>query len=67
MAMREYLYKHSMALMEKVKRMFDSGELTIEQMNFAGDIMKDLASVEKNLSKAYYYDCKSGSSDEKTY
>lgn len=64
---REHLYKHSAELMVKLEKMFQSGELTREQMLFASDVMKDLASVEKNLSKAYYYDCKSGSSDEKTY
>lgn len=67
MAMREYLYKHSMALMEKVKRMFDSGELTIEQMNFAGDIMKDLSSIDKNLSKACYYDSLRGTTADRKY
>lgn len=66
-AMRECLYRHSAALMEKVGKMFNSGELTIEQMSFAGDIMKDLSSVDKNLSKACYYDSKRGTSSEKTY
>lgn len=67
MAMREHLYKHSMALMDKIKRMFDSGELTIEQMNFAGDIMKDISSMDKNLSKACYYDTLRGTTADKKY
>ena len=65
--MREHLYKHAAVLMEKIKKMFDSGELTVEQMGFAGDIMKDLSSVDKNLSKACYYDHKRGASADKTY
>ena len=65
--MREHLYKHGLALMEKVHKMFESGELTPSQMAFAGDIMKDLSSMDKNLSKACYYDSKRGDSDDKTY
>lgn len=67
MAMRECLYKHATALMDKVKRMFDSGELTQGQMAFAGDIMKDLAKMDKSLSAACYYDSMSGASADKKY
>ena len=67
MALRDHMYKHATALIEKIKRMFDSGELTIEQMNFAGDIMKDLSSVDKNLSKACYYDTLRGTTADKKY
>lgn len=64
---RDHLYKHSAELMTKIHKMFESGELTLAQMEFAGDIMKDLSSVYKNLSKACYYDSKSGASNDKTY
>lgn len=64
---RDHLYKHSAELMTKIHKMFESGELTLPQMEFAGDIMKDLSSVYKNLSKACYYDSKSGVSNDKTY
>lgn len=64
---REHLYKHSADLLAKIHKMFESGELTPAQMAFAGDLMKDVSSVYKNLSKACYYDTKSGASDDKTY
>lgn len=67
MVMRDCLYKHAMALMEKVKRMFESGELTQSQMAFAGDIMKDLAKMDKSLSAACYYDSMSGASADRKY
>lgn len=67
MALREHLYKHSMVLMDKVKKMFDSGELTPAQMSFAGDIMKDIAKMDKCLSAACYYDNERGASADKTY
>lgn len=67
MAMREHLYRHGMALMEKVKKMFDSGELTPSQMGFAGDIMKDIAKMDKSLSAACYYDMQRGVGADKTY
>lgn len=67
MALRENLYKHGMALMEKVKKMFESGELTSAQMSFAGDIMKDIAKMDKSLSAACYYDTERGASADKTY
>lgn len=64
---KEHLYKHGVDLMVKVHKMFESGELTPAQMAFAGDIMKDVSSMYKNLSKACYYDSKRDGSDEKTY
>lgn len=67
MTLREHLYKHGMALMEKVKKMFDTGELTSAQMSFAGDIMKDIAKMDKSLSAACYYDAQRGASADKTY
>lgn len=66
-SMREFLYRHGMALSEKIQKMFEAGELTQAQMNFAADVMKDLASVDKNLAKAYYYDSIRGVSSEKKY
>ena len=67
MQLREHLYRHGMVLMEKIKKMFDSGELTSAQMAFAGDIMKDIAKMDKSLSAACYYDSERGSSADKTY
>lgn len=66
-AMREAIYKHAGILLDKVHRMFESGELTVAQMSFAGDILKDLAKTDSALSKACYYDSKHEDSDDKTY
>lgn len=67
MAMRDHLYEHAMVLMDKVRKMFESGELTPTQMAFAGDIMKDLAKMDKSLSEACYYDSERGASADKKY
>lgn len=67
MAMRDHLYAHATVLMDKVRKMFESGELTPTQMAFAGDIMKDLAKMDKSLSEACYYDSASGSAADKKY
>lgn len=66
-AMRETIYKHASILLDKVHRMFESGELTVAQMSFAGDILKDLAKTDSALSKACYYDSKYDYSDDKKY
>lgn len=67
MLMRDHMYKHAMLLMEKVKKMFDSGELTPAQMDFAGDLMRDIAKMDKSLSAACYYDSQRGADSEKKY
>lgn len=67
MMLREHMYKHAMMLMEKVKKMFDSGELTPSQMDFAGDLMRDIAKMDKSLSAACYYDTQRGVGADKTY
>lgn len=67
MAMREHMYRHSMLLMEKIKKMFDTGELTPAQMDFAGDLMRDIAKMDKSLSEACYYDAQRGSDSDKKY
>lgn len=67
MALREHVYKHSMVLMEKVQKMLDAGNLTQSQMEFAADVLKDLSSADKNLSKACYYDSLKGDADERKY
>ena len=67
MALRENLYKHGMALMEKIQKMFSAGGLTEEQMTFAADVMKDIAKMDKSLAKACYYDSARGTSVDKTY
>ena len=67
MAMREHLYRHAIVLMDKVKKMFDSGELTPSQMAFAGDVMKDIAKVDKSLSAACYYESMTGLSEDRKY
>lgn len=65
--MREHLYRHGMVLMEKIKKMFDAGELTQSQMDFAADVLKDLSKMDSNMAKACYYDSKRGVSSDKTY
>ena len=65
--MREHLYRHATVLLDKVIKMFDSGELTVAQMNFAGEVMKDIAKLDKALSAACYYDSLSGASSDKKY
>lgn len=56
-----------MVLMEKVKKMFDAGELTQAQMDFAADVMKDLSKMDAQMAKACYYDSMRGASSDKTY
>ena len=65
MAMRDHMHKMGMVLLDKVQRMVDSGELTTQQMMFAADILKDVASSEKSLAKAHW--CESDSGTGKTY
>ena len=67
MALRENLYRHGMVLMEKVQKMIDAGNLTQSQMEFAADVMKDVAKMDKCLAKACYYDSMHADSDEKKY
>ena len=67
MMMRDNMYKHAMMLMEKVKKMFASGELTPAQMDFAGDLMRDIAKMDKSLSAACYYDSQRGADSDKKY
>lgn len=67
MSLRDHLYRHGMVLMDKIQKMFDAGELTQAQMNFAADVMKDIAKMDKSLSKACYYDSMRGASSDKTY
>lgn len=67
MALRENLYRHGMVLMEKVQKMIDAGNLTQSQMEFAADVMKDIAKMDKNLAKACYYDSIKGDADERKY
>ncbi len=66
-AMRETIYRHASILLDKVHRMFESGELTVAQMGLAGDILKDIAKTDSALSKACYYDSKYDYSDDRTY
>lgn len=65
--MRKAIYEHLGILLDKVHKMFDSGELTVSQMGFAGDILKDIAKADSSLSKACYYDSKHGETADKTY
>lgn len=65
--MRKAIYEHLGILLDKVHKMFDSGELTVSQMGFAGDILKDISSADKSLSKACYYDSLKGDSSERKY
>lgn len=66
--MRRAIYEHLGILLGKVHKMFESSsELTIQQMIDASDILKDLSSADKNLSKACYYDSMRGGSDDRKY
>ena len=67
MEMRTAIYKHAGILLSKVQRMFDSGDLTPSQMAFGGDLLKDIASIDKNLSKACYYENKKDFPEDKKY
>lgn len=67
MALRHNMYKYTMALMEKIQKMLDAGNLTQSQMEFAADVLKDLSSADKNLSKACYYDSARGTDSDRTY
>lgn len=67
MALRENLYRHGMVLMDKVQKMINAGNLTQSQMEFAADVMKDIAKMDKSLAKACYYDSQRGDADEKKY
>jgi len=67
MALRDHMYKYTMALMEKIQKMLDAGNLTQSQMEFAADVLKDLSSADKNLSKACYYDSARGTDSDRTY
>jgi hypothetical protein len=68
MAMRKAIYEHMNILLNKVHKMFAaSNELTVQQMLDASDILKDISSADKSLSKACYYDSMSGSSADKKY
>lgn len=66
-SMRDQLYRHGIVLMDKVRKMFDAGDLTQSQMDFAADVMKDLSCMDKNLSKACYYDSKHDVDEDKKY
>lgn len=66
--MRQAIYQHLNILLSKVHKMFESSsELTVQQMLDASDILKDISSADKSLSKACYYESKSDWSDEKKY
>ena len=67
MAMREHLYKQSMVLVDKIQKMLDAGNLTQAQMDFAADVIKDVAKADKSLSKACYYDDMRGTTADRTY
>ena len=66
--MRKAIYEHLGILLNKVHKMFESSsELTIQQMMDASDILKDISSADKSLSKACYYDSLKGDSSERKY
>lgn len=67
MEMRKNIYRHASILLDKVHRMFETGELTVSQMSFAGDVLKDIAKTDSALSKACYYDSRRDDTDDKTY
>ena len=66
--MRRAIYEHLGILLGKVHKMFESSsELTIQQMIDASDILKDISSADKSLSKSCYYDSLKGDSSERKY
>lgn len=66
--MRTAIYEHLGILLNKVHRMFEaSGDLTVQQMLDASDILKDIAKADSAMSKACYYDSMRGTSDDKKY
>lgn len=65
--MRATIYQHLSILLDKVHRMFESGELTPAQMAMGGDLLKDIAKADSALSKACYYDSKADWSDDRKY
>lgn len=68
MAMRKAIYEHNNILLSKVHRMFESsGDLTVQQMLDASDILKDIAKSDSAMSKACYYDSMRGTADDKKY
>ena len=68
MAMRKAIYDHLGILLNKVHKMFESSsELTVQQMMDGSDILKDISSADKSLSKACYYDSLKGDSSERKY
>ena len=65
--MRQTIYQHLSILLDKVHRMFESGELTPAQMAMGGDLLKDIAKADSAMAKACYYDSKADWSDDKKY
>jgi hypothetical protein len=66
--MRTAIYEHLSLLLNKVHRMFEaSGDLTVQQMLDASDILKDIAKADSVMAKACYYESKSDWSDDKRY
>ena len=61
MQMRKTIYEHTNILLNKVHKMFaSSGDLTVQQMLDASDILKDIAKTDSAMSKACYYDSMRG-------
>lgn len=66
--MRTAIYEHLGILLNKVHRMFESsGDLTVQQMLDASDILKDIAKADSAMSKACYYEMARGNADDKKY
>lgn len=66
--MRKAIYEHLEILLNKVHEMFKENEkLSPQQMSVGADILKDIASADKSLSKACYYDSKRDDADDKRY
>ena len=66
--MRKTIYEHLGILLSKVHEMFSANDkLTPQQMSVGADILKDISSADKSLSKACYYDSLKGDTDDKRY
>ena len=68
MEMRKTIYEHLGILLSKVHEMFSANDkLTPQQMSVGADILKDISSADKSLSKACYYDSLKGDTDDRRY
>lgn len=66
-AMRQTIYQHLGMLLDKVHRLFETGELTPAQMSLGGDLLKDIAKADSALAKSCYYESQRDYAEDKKY